>query len=157
MSKRGARPKPTALRILHGDRRDRINTREPRVPTPSKTPPVFADMTKAGKDVWRRLAPKLHRVGVLTEVDRDAFRGYCEAVARRDQAAPLLAAGLLIRGRDGNLVTNPAWRIYRDADAAVRKWASEFGLTPSSRSSITMPDEGSEDDLARLLLSDAGR
>jgi len=48
----------------------------------------------------------------------------------------LLGPALLVKGRRGGLVTNPAWRIYRDAIAAHRMLAREFGLTPSARSEI---------------------
>jgi hypothetical protein len=39
MGKRGPVAKPTSLRILHGDRKDRINTSEPVPPTSEITSP----------------------------------------------------------------------------------------------------------------------
>src|SRR5262249_42401894 len=101
--------------------------------------------------VWRRLAPRLWKLGLLTELDREAFKGFCEAVARREDASKLLAAGILIRGRDGPLVTNPAWRVWRGADTAVRRYAAEFGLTPAARAGIEIGERGGDDELASIL------
>lgn len=152
MGKRGPRPKPTNLRVLHGDKRSRINTREPQPARGRRPPAAPSDMSDEAKRVWRRYARELWQKSLLTELDRDSFRGYCEAVATRERAAYMLSAGVLVRSRDGGYVTNPAWRIYRDADAAVRRWSQEFGLTPSARSAIRL-DEPGEDDLAAMLLS----
>lgn len=151
MGKRGPRPRPTKLKLLHGERSDRVNRNEPSppaAPNPSRCP---THLTTQAKTVWRRLAPDLADRSLLTEWDRDAFAVFCESVVAYRAAIKLLdAGGLLVKGAKGNVVKNPAHQIVRDHATIIRAFAQEFGLTPSARSSISMPDEEYED-LNRLL------
>ncbi|MFD7319546.1 hypothetical protein ACFV9D_00420 [Streptomyces sp. NPDC059875] len=55
--RRGPAPKPTALRVLHGDRKDRINTGEPQPDEGEITPPVW--LSNGALEVWRILADEL--------------------------------------------------------------------------------------------------
>ena len=74
--------------------------------------------------------------GVLTSWDVDAFAAYCALVVQVHRARDLVARGLLAKGRRDEVVTSPAWRMYRDALVLLRIYAVEFGLTPSSRSQV---------------------
>jgi len=77
--------------------------------------------------------------GVITRVDTDALRCYCEAVARYAEASRLLAqTGLLVRGQHGELVKSPLHQILRDHRDAIRLFARELGLTPSARAGLKM-------------------
>jgi P27 family predicted phage terminase small subunit len=86
--------------------------------------------------VWRRLAPDLHRRGVLTAWDVDLFAFFCDLVVQTWRAREFLTEGLLMKGRRDGVITHPAWRIYRDCIIELRALAREFGLTPSARSMI---------------------
>jgi P27 family predicted phage terminase small subunit len=100
--------------------------------------------------VWSELAPDLERHGVLTSWDGPLFECFCEAVAQHHRAKELIQPGLLIKGRrPGELRANPGWRIYRDSAHLVRQLASEFGLTPASRSNVRTyePPEAEMDSL----------
>ena len=56
-------------------------------------------MSDEAKRVWRRVIRDFGATGVLTAVDADALRTYCEAVVRYVQAARTLeASGPLVRG-----------------------------------------------------------
>jgi phage terminase small subunit len=55
-------------------------------------------------------------------------------------------AGLDVRGCRDPFVTNPAWRIYRDAAKAQLVLAREFGLTPSARSLLAAHEEEGSDE-----------
>jgi len=90
--------------------------------------------------MWHRLTPELHARGVLTAWDADLFALVCDLYAQVGRARQLLGPGLLVKGRRDGLITNPAWRIYRDGIAELRALAQEFGLTPSARSRIRVPD-----------------
>jgi P27 family predicted phage terminase small subunit len=81
----------------------------------------------------------MHEAGLLTPLDVDVLGAYCGALVQLERARQLLDAGLLVKGRGESLVTNPAWRIYRDASVLVRAYAAELGLTPSARSGIRVP------------------
>jgi P27 family predicted phage terminase small subunit len=136
--------KPTALRVLEGNRAHRPpNAREPK-PEP-KVPSCPGSLSAEARKIWRRLAPQLHARGLLTDWDRETFGLYCEAVAQHYRALQLIEPALLVKGRRDGLITNPAWRIYRDSAALVRAFAQEFGLTPAARSGIEVPEVVQDD------------
>ena len=68
----------TVSEVLSGKRK--LNTEEPQPPvTPAPRAPSW--LSKEAKKEWRRLAPVLGAIGVLTTTDADALAGYCEAWA----------------------------------------------------------------------------
>jgi P27 family predicted phage terminase small subunit len=137
MGKRGPSPKPTQLRLLHGDRPNRINHDEP--PAPSGLPECPDDATDEVRQIWDYAIKNLIVMGVATPADRDALRVYCEAVVTHRKACALLAKSpVLVPGAiKGTVLANPAVRVQRDAAAVIRAYAGEFGFTPSARSEIS--------------------
>lgn len=152
MGKRGPDAKPTALRILHGDRKDRINDTEPIPPTSEITCPEWA--SEAAREIWERLAPGLAARGVLTAWDFDAFLVLCEALARYRAATQLVnGSALLVQGGTG-LMKNPALQVQAEAERTFLSYASRFGLTPSDRQSIKVEvSRGDQGQGAGRLLS----
>lgn len=142
MGKRGPKGKPTNLRILHGDRPDRINTNEP--PAPSGIPEAPYDMADDVAEVWDYTVRQLVGMTIASPVDRDALAVYCEAVALHRRASKMLAeSSVLVRTQRGRgagagtgLMRNPLLQVQRDAATTIRGYAQEFGLTPSARSEI---------------------
>lgn len=109
-------------------------------------------LSTQAKREWKRLAPELVRLGVLTHLDRDSLAVYCEAVVHYRQAAELIdRSAVLVKSGGGRLVKNPALQVARDQAAIIRGFAREPGLTPSARSGISVPE--AEDDLVSELLS----
>ena len=136
MGSRGPAKTPTPLKLLRGERRDaRLNRGRPE---PRARQPVMpADMSDGAKRVWRRIMRDFGQTGVLTAVDRDSFRAYCEAVDRYEAAARTLAGSApLIRGRNGDLVKNPLHQIVRDNAALIRAFARELGFAPAAREGL---------------------
>lgn len=136
MGKRGPRPTPTNLRILHGARPVRINDDEPK---PQQGWPECPDSASAEvKQIWDYALRQLITMGTATKADRDALLCYCEAVVVHRNASRDLEEkpDLLIPGATGGMVRNPVITIQRDAAAQVRQFAQEFGFTPSARSEI---------------------
>ena len=135
MGKRGPAGKPTPLRILHGDKRDRINLTEP-LPRdlPTTNPGYLSPLAQAE---WDRIAADLESMSVSRAVDESALAAYCEAYARwRTLTEVATKSGPLIRNREGALVKNPVYAQVRDASGELRMWAREFGLTPSARAGL---------------------
>ncbi len=100
MGRRGPPPKPTALRVLHGDRKDRINTSEPSPAAAEVRPPDWLGGEALG--VWRRLAPDLERKGVLSAWDVEAFAVYCDAAVRHVKSVERLdVEGEVVAGARG--------------------------------------------------------
>lgn len=147
MGKRGPAPKPTNLRILHGEENRRINRKEPQPPTYEAHPPEW--ISEGAQAVWERLAPSLRDRGLLTPWDVDTFAVLCDAVAQYREASELVArSGLLIKGQRGTEVRkNPAMQLVRDLAQTIRAYAQEFGLTPSARVGLSIEDifDGTEE------------
>jgi len=146
--KPGTKPKPTAIKLLEGNPGRRELPHNPQPPGGDMRAP--AGMPLAARREWRRVVPILTRLGVASQVDRNALADYCLCVARlADAEAEIEKRGLLVDGERGK-VKNPAAQLAREYRAAVVRWAVEFGLTPSSRTRLTV-DKPAEDDLDALL------
>jgi P27 family predicted phage terminase small subunit len=136
MGKTGPKPKPTALKILHGERHTaRLNMDEP-LPAPV-LPNAPEDVAPEVRVVWDRTLAELEVMGIAFSCDMEALLCFCEAVVLHRRSSRILRdEPLLVDGRQGTMVRNPAIVIQRDAADRVRKFAEQFGLTPSARSSI---------------------
>lgn len=153
MGKRGPAPKPTNVRQLHGDRKDRINTNEPQPGAGAVASPQW--LSPAARAVWDELAEDLRRAGVLTAWDVEAYAAYCDAVVRRRRAAAELDGdGVIVEvpvyRKDGEAAghrqaRSPWWLIWRDADEVMRRYAARFGFTPSDRAQISVNRDGQGD------------
>lgn len=144
-------PKPTALRVLHGNPGNqpvRGDEPQPRKSTP--TPPDW--LAPEALAEWERIVPELARVGLLTVVDRAALIVYCEAWARYVDATKVIQEqGPLITGYRGSDVRNPAALVAKDAEATIRAFCHEFGLSPSARARMVVPGETPTDAGAGIL------
>jgi P27 family predicted phage terminase small subunit len=138
------------LRVLHGDRKDRINDTEPIPPTAEIECPDWA--SEQAREIWARLAPGLEARGVLTVWDADAFMVLCEALARYRAAQLVNGSALLVQGGSG-LMKNPALVVQAEAERTFLTYASRFGLTPSDRASIKVEvsDADTSKSAGRLL------
>lgn len=139
----GRSSKPTALRLLHGDRKDRFPVNEP---IPAGGPMVPPEgITPEVREVWDFTVEHLAIMGTAAPSDRDALRAYCEAVVAHAKACAILArTSILIKGMHGGMVRNPAHQIQRDAAHTMLRFAQEFGLTPSARTRIDAGGESEE-------------
>jgi len=153
MGARGPAPKPTALRVLHGGHRERINRNEP-VPAalPVVRPPYLSD--EAARK-WDELEPHLAAMRVITAVDVDVLAAYCECFARWRRLSQLAANSPPVfkrgEGDEVTFVRNPMWSQIRDAESALRAMAREFGFTPSARSGLRV--QGAVSAAAERLLT----
>lgn len=135
MGQRGPKPAPTRLRVLRGERKDRINPDEP--PAPDGPPECPDGVAPEVREIWDYTLSNLIVMGVATPADRDALLCFCEAVVQHRRASEILArTPALIKGHRGVMVRNPAFAMQRDAAAVVRSFAHEFGFTPSARSEL---------------------
>ena len=112
MATKGRKPLPTALKVLEGDRgkgRRPINKEEPTPPQENVKCPEWL-MPEAKKE-WKRLAPSLIAMGILTEHDMEAFAGYCQAYARWREAEEFLSQhGTIFKTPSGYVQQVPqAW------------------------------------------------
>ena len=156
---RGAKPKPTHLKLVTGNPGKRkLNKNEPK-PTPQLPMPP-EDLCDDAKVEWGRVSEELFRLDLLTKLDRSALAAYCQAYGRWMQAERLLGGarkkspangGLLIRTTNGNYVQSPLVGIANKAMADMVRYAAEFGMTPSARSRIQTNPKDEEDPADEFL------
>lgn len=136
VAKKGRKPKPTALKKLEGNPGKRpLNPFEPIPPTVAL--PCPRHLLPEAKKEWRRLAPILMKMGLLTAADTVPFEGYCTAYARWLEAQEEITRhGSIYKDENGRIRPNPYIAIANYQMREIRAFASEFGLTPSNRSSM---------------------
>ena len=146
MATRGRKPKPTALKVLEGNPGKRpLNDREPVPPKATLKCPAW--LLPEAKKEWKRLAPALEAMGVLTMADLTAFEGYCQAYARWKEAEAFIT-------QHGSISQTPSGSVQQNLKI-MQSFCSEFGLTPATRARIIAgggsEDGASEDPMERLL------
>ena len=148
MGRRGPVPKPTALKVLAGEKASRINRN---VPQPRNMPPDKPPyLTPLAAAEWDRVIPDLIEMGVAKAVDQASLAAYCESVALLAQISAAMAEdGLLVTGPDGTERRHPLAGAWKATSGEVRAWSRDFGLTPSARSELRAAPAGAPGD--RLL------
>lgn len=136
MAKTGRKPKPTALKKLEGNPGKRpLNEMEPVPPTVALRCPKH--LLPEAKKEWKRLAPILMDMGLLTAADAVPFEGYCTAYARWLEAQEEITRhGSIYKDAEGRIRPNPYIAIANQQMRDIRSFAAEFGLTPSNRSAM---------------------
>lgn len=146
MGKRGPKPLPSNVRVLHGNLGggNPVNQREPKPPA-NRIPRPPAWLQKFGREEWRRVAKTLWTIGTLTEIDAGQLAAYCEAFGRYRQAvldfnkmadADATTHGVVMKTQGGNFIQNPQLGAMNKLRREALVLAAEFGLTPSARTQI---------------------
>jgi len=148
----GRRPTPTNLKVLRGNpRKENLKEKianEPK-PTISDKVPRPSRLLKGDKEAkkeWRRLAPQLHKLGLLTDMDISAFEQYCMIYGRWVRAnMELMEQGNIAINEKGTVKRNPIVEIVNKLDVEVRQQQARFGLDPSSRTRVKAEAKQEED------------
>ena len=153
MATRGRKPKPTAIKILEGNPGKRpLNRFEPTYR--KKAPPCPSWLNDEAKREWRRLAGTMEAMGVLTEADMETFATYCDAYSKWREATEFLDQhGFIFKTPSGYIQQVPQVSIAQTYGKIMTKIATEFGLTPASRSRIIAGngEGGPVDEMDELL------
>ena len=154
MGRRGPAPTPTNLRVLRGNPGKRaLNQNEPKPDADRPACPRW--LAPEAKAEWRRVLPQLEATGILTIVDRASLATYCQAWARYVEAERMLSQyGAVLKAEHSDYVqVSPYQTISRQSSQIVKAFATEFGLTPGSRSRITVPEVKGQDEFEEFLQS----
>ena len=150
---RGRKPKPTALKVIEGNKGKRpLPKNEPKPKNTLPRCPIH--LSKAARSEWRRLAKDLNKIGLLTQADRAIFALYCEAWARWLAAKKQFVeegSQEVIETTRGNIIQNPLLGVINKLEDQIRKAIQELGLSPTSRARIQIPGQTIDDDLEDLL------
>lgn len=154
---RGRKPLPTSLKLVKGERPDRINHDEPQ---PEDGLPQCPVTDKLVNEVWDYTIEQLRKMRVITMADRDPLLAYVQAVVMHHRCSKLLDSQgyLWTSSEDENYIRpHPAVRMQKEAALLIKQFGAEFGLTPASRTRIKLSDQGlekpSESGASRLLSS----
>ena len=154
----GRMPTPTAIKVLRGNPGKRALPKgEPRPAPAARVPSAPRWLSEEARAEWKRLAPRLHAVGLLTEVDTQALGLLCEAFAQYVAAKGIVdREGLLLVSEKGNAYQHPAAGLMTQARGELMKWAREFGMTPAARSRISVQAADDAPTLADMLFEAVG-
>ena len=134
---KGRPPKPTALKVFEGNRgRQTLNQNEPK---PTKGVPSCPTWLKGeAKREWNRVTKELHRIGVLTQIDRAIAAAYCQAWADFVWAVAELSENgrIITGGKNDYVMPHPAVAIKRQAGKELQEFGNLLGLNPSARSRL---------------------
>lgn len=109
------------------------------IPASESKPKMPPGLSDGAKKVWRRL---LKQLPYATAADSDALGLLAMSLSIAAQAADAVDSEGVLRPDDrGRMAKNPAWQIFREANAAATKLMDAFGLTPNSRQRMNLPEE----------------
>lgn len=138
--------KPAALKLLNGRGPGKDSAGRPVNPGPAfvrsaPDPPTW--LSREAKAEWRRVVPELERLRLLSRVTRSSLTAYCETWARFVEATRTIQREGLTAGHGKIMHAHPAVGIANTAGAELRRWATEYGLTPASEQKVRV---GEDDD-----------
>lgn len=151
---RGRKPLPRQIKLLRGTfKPSRDGGELPGEPL-ERLPRPPRGLSEAGRRYWRRIGRQLVALGVLRDVDLPVFAMLCDTLARLDEVRAELdrlpaERRYLVATHGGRL--NPLLRTLRQLQTEALKLATEFGLTPSSRSRVPQAQPGPDTELDELL------
>ncbi len=151
-NKRGPNKEPTALKMLKGNPGKRPIIKEIK---PNPYMPVMPDwLEDEAKAEWERMAPKLEKMGLLTEVDGAALSGYCQAYARWKEAEEFIKKhGLVFKTPSGYIQQVPHVSIAQKYLQIMNAFLSKFGMSPSDRVGLADPKANEKKSKLSGLLS----
>lgn len=151
----GRRRKPNAIREAEGNRGRRPIPDEPKVPAGTTMPSYLSAGARA---VWRRLYPLLDESGVLARTDREALIEFCTVFDRWRVAEAEVSEWLeqkntyLVKQRNGVIKPHPSIAIANTYLDKARQLQADLGLTPTSRSRVSILDAAQPvDELAEFF------
>lgn len=163
---KGRKPKPTELKKLTGNPGKRkINEREVKPKTTGEGAKVDrlvklaskatgAAFATAQKMFIERYGPQMRDWKLLTDADVAAFEMMSVHYGLVKVAESVLEHdGLLTATVMNGVKRHPLLQTIRENSTAFRLYAAEFGMTPASRSRLSVDGDTEEDDLAKLLFS----
>jgi P27 family predicted phage terminase small subunit len=148
----GRKPKPTYLKVLEGNPGRRPLTRNEPKP-PAVRPACPRHLSDEAKKEWRRIVPELQAVGLITRIDRAGLALYCQAWGRWLEAEEALRKyGVMVKSPSGFPMQSPYLAVANKTMEQMRGLLTEFGMSPASRTRISVQERGDEDPEFEALL-----
>jgi P27 family predicted phage terminase small subunit len=148
---RGRKPLPSNVVRLRGNPgKRRLNDAEPR--PASRLPSCPACLGEEARKEWQRLLKELAGLGLLTGLDRGLLAAYCQAHALWVEAVSSIERyGTMVKSPNGYPMQSPYVAVANKQVDIMVRIASEFGMTPSSRTRIRVGETSPEDPFEAFL------
>lgn len=149
MGQRGPAKKPAAQHKKSGTyRSDRHGSVDLRAELPVAPP----DLMPAAAAQWAVIGRELADAGLISNVDRTAFRMLCESMAIYLEAMDeIQSKGMIAYTDKGFPIQHPAVGIRNVAWTQIVAACKQFGMTPSSRTGLHLETKQEDDDVNRIL------
>ena len=148
---RGRKPKPPEQREKDGSKKRPTHEENPPEYEPGE-PECPEHLTGLARDEWTRLCGRLFRAGTLTHEAMSTMFGYCLMWSEVIECDRLVVEyGKVMRDEKGKLYRNPAVAMRNDAAKLLASFASELGITPSSRGRVQAVKVEKEDPKKRFF------
>jgi len=153
MPMRGRKPLPSNVVRLRGNPgKRRLNDAEPR--PARRVPHCPACLGDEARKEWKRLARELAGRGLLTGLDRGLLAAYCQAHALWVEAVSSIQRyGTMVKSPNGFPMQSPYVAVANKQVDIMVRIASEFGMTPSSRTRIRVGEPTPADPFEAFLQS----
>ena len=151
----GRKPNPTQLKVAQGNPGNRkLNKVEPK---PEPGIPECPDHIKGeARKEWYRICAELKKLDLITKIDRAALAVYCQAWERWvDAENQIRAKGVIVLVGDNKYPQqSPYLAVANKAMKQMMDALTEFGMTPSSRSriSVSAPDDNRKEKTRDFIL-----
>ena len=151
MARTGRPPKPTALKLLHGTARpDRVLKNEPQPEIGRPTRPHW--LLPEAKREWSRIVPELLRLGLLAKIDRAMISMWCQCWGMYVEAVrDIRKNGTAFRTEKGYEGQRPSVAVMNKMIERMTALSARFGMTPSDRSKISVPQGEDKDEFAEFI------
>ena len=140
----GRPSKPNSLKILDGDRKDRINLDEPRSPKNLPEAPDWLD--ELGRDAYRRIAGLLAEMKLAHQADSEALAVYAQNFSIWRQASEAIATEGFLLETPTTTKVHPLFAPMNEAQRTMVRILSQMGLTPAARATLRVEPTGEADE-----------
>lgn len=150
---KGRKAVPASIHKLHGNYRANRHGLGLEAEAMDDIPVPPGRLAAVGAAEWRRLAPELHKMGVLTALDLTTLEMYCTVYARWINAERMLQPGEEVAETPNGFQQQSAWLlVVNNCIKQMQSLCAEFGMTPATRARIRMIEKQPEQlDLLSLL------
>ena len=135
---------PPALHLVNGNPGKRAIDLEAGINPLVQIPECPAHLNDAAKTEWKRITRELEPLGLISQIDRAMLALYCQAYGRWVFAENKIRALEKKQAGSGYTQNSPNgyaqmshWLVIaKQAMEQVHKYAGEFGMSPSARTSV---------------------
>lgn len=147
----GPPPKPTRLKLLQGNPGRRpLSDNEPQPEIGRPTRPHW--LLPEAKREWSRIVPELVRLGLLAKIDRAMLSMWCQCWGMYVEAVrDIREHGTAFRTDKGYEGQRPSVAVMNKMIERMTALSARFGMTPSDRSRISVPQSEDKDEFAEFI------